>query len=326
MATRVHESAVIEANIDAVWGVVKVLDFHFLPTVVKCDLEGKASHATVGGVRRIQYKEQTVQRIRLLELSDAQNFVSWEVFESTPPLTYSSAIHTVKLRRVTEDNHTFVQFTSDYSKDAGNDVIADSRFKKLDYFKALAAITEPRVNQFLRQLDFSSFKQLSSKQIDDAWTAFDTNKDGTLDPAEIGNVVDFILTRIAAEQHVAHKQLEATVNAQLRFMFEEPPAKEDKKDTKKDDKKDSKHAVAAASAPQAKQKDNKEKKDITKEGADLPRRVLEAIKKKVKSASKSLIGRLDRNRDGKIDKSEFTVLFPGWFEKQVREGIRASYF
>jgi hypothetical protein len=324
MATRVHESAVIEANIDAVWGVVKVLDFRFLSSVVKCDLENKASHSTVGGVRRIQYKDQTVQRIRLLELSDAQNFVSWEVFESVPALTYSGAIHTIKLRRVTEDNHTFVQFTSDYSKDAGNDVIVDSRFKKLEYFKALSAVTEPRVNQFLRQLDFSSFKQLSAKQVDDAWAAFDTNKDGTLDAKEIGNVVDHILTRIAAEQHVAHKQLENTVHSQLRFMFEEAPSKEDKKDVKKDDKKDSKHAVAVA-APPAK-KEDKEKKDIKKEGADLPKRVLESIKKKVGSASKSLIGKLDRNRDGKVDKAEFTVLFPGWFEKQVRDGIRASYF
>jgi len=54
--------------------------------------------------------------------------------------------------------------------------------------------------------------------------------------------------------------------------------------------------------------------------------VLDELKKKLKPVTRQLLGRLDKNKDGKIDKAEFTVLFPGWFEKIVTETIRAAYF
>jgi len=79
--------------------------------------------------------------------------------------------------------------------------------------------------------------------------------------------------------------------------------------------KDVKQAPAAAVAAPSK-----------KDGAQLSKLVLENLKKKVKPITRQLLGRLDKNKDGKIDKAEFTVLFPGWFEKIVTDGIREAYF
>jgi len=318
----VHESAIIEAPADSVWGLAKVLDFHFLPTVLKADLEEKGTtHSTVGAVRRVQYKDNTVQRVRLLELSDAQRFVTWEVIESIPAVTYSSVVHTVRVRRVTEDNSSYVEFTSDFSRDANNGVISDSKFKKLDYFRALAAITESRAALFLKNIDFSTFKALTAAQTEEAWASFDTDKNGTLEPAEVEKVVEAILVKIAAEQNAVHKQ--------LKSMFEtaDKHTKADSKhavDVKGHDHKDHHHkqhhaahhhhgsAGAAATAP--------------KDGAALSSHVLADMKKKVKGATKGLLGRLDKNKDGKIDKAEFVVLFPTWFNDQLTEGVRGAYF
>jgi hypothetical protein len=86
----------------------------------------------VGGVRRVTYKDGTVQRVKLVELSgesfmmhaslyvlplphvslfaciDAEYSVTYDVIESVPPVRYLSAIHTIKLRRITATKHTFV--------------------------------------------------------------------------------------------------------------------------------------------------------------------------------------------------------------------------
>ena len=48
-----------------------------------------------------------------------------------------SAIHTIQLTKVTENNQTFIQFTSDFSSDATNEVTEDSRYKKREAFEKL---------------------------------------------------------------------------------------------------------------------------------------------------------------------------------------------
>jgi len=305
MATRVYESSIIAANTDAVWAAIKPLDFHFLPTVKSVELEDKNSTAhTVGTIRKVTYRDGSVQRVKLQELSDAQRFVTWEVVASDPPVTYSSVIHTVKLRRVTEDGHTFIEFTSDYAKDAKNDVIVDSKYKKLDFFKALSAVTESRCNQFIKQIDFSSFTKMTGPQVEEAWLAFDTDKNGTLDPKEMEKLVESILTAIATEQNAVHKQ--------LRAMFDTAD-KEAAADKKGVDAAGKDMKAAPAAAPK-------------KDASHLSKKVLESLKKKIKPVTRQLLGRLDKNKDGKIDKAEFTVLFPAWFEKIVTEGIREAYF
>jgi len=74
----------------------------------------------------------------LLELSDIRNEISWEIISSEPAISVLSQIHSVRLRRVTETNKTFVEWTTDLSKDASNEVIEDARYKQKDNFAALA--------------------------------------------------------------------------------------------------------------------------------------------------------------------------------------------
>jgi len=94
-------------------------------------------HNEVGSLRKINYKDGSVQKIKVLEISDYRHSVTYDVIESDPPAYTMSAIHTITLRRVTNNNTTFVEWISDFSSDATQEVIQDSRFKKLEAFSDL---------------------------------------------------------------------------------------------------------------------------------------------------------------------------------------------
>jgi len=133
MATRVFESAVISSNIDQVWRVIRGLDFSFLSSVASVSASGDE----VGSVHTFTYKDGTVQKVKLTEQSDATHTISYELIESIPHISVMSAVHTISLRRVSHDNTTLIEWTSDFSRDASHDVTADSKFKKLEFFKDL---------------------------------------------------------------------------------------------------------------------------------------------------------------------------------------------
>jgi len=63
--------------------------------------------------------------------------VTYDVITSEPAVPYSSAVHTIKLRRVTFGNKTLVELISDYSSDASASVLADARWKRLEILNGL---------------------------------------------------------------------------------------------------------------------------------------------------------------------------------------------
>jgi len=133
----VFESAVINAPVDQVYAALRALDFSFLKTVSRSEVDGKSQADEVGSTRTITYNDKTVQRVKLVELNDADRSITYELIESQPAISVLSAVHTWRLRRISHDNTTLFEFTSDYSKDASDQVIADSKYKKLELFKDL---------------------------------------------------------------------------------------------------------------------------------------------------------------------------------------------
>jgi nucleoside-diphosphate kinase len=133
----VHESAIVSFPISEVWNILRPLDLSFLSTVASSTVDGKQKADEVGSFREVTYQDKTRQKLKLVELSDASNTLTYEVIDSTPAVKYMSAVHTWRLRRITHDNSTLIEFTSDFSKDADQTVIQDSKYKKLDFFKDL---------------------------------------------------------------------------------------------------------------------------------------------------------------------------------------------
>ena len=73
------------------------------------------------------------------EISQLVRSLAFEVLAAEPAVGFSSVIHTLKVTEITSDNTSFVQWTSEFSGDATNEVVLDSKFKRLEAFKNLQA-------------------------------------------------------------------------------------------------------------------------------------------------------------------------------------------
>ncbi len=146
MSSRIYESAIIAHPIGVLWDAIRGLDFSWLPEVKSASAQAKSG--VVGSTRELTYKDGTVQTIRVTEVSDQHHSLSYEVISSVPAISYLSVIHSFRLHRVStgEKASTFVELISDYSKDAGREVTADSSFKKKDIFAALSKIDAKSVS------------------------------------------------------------------------------------------------------------------------------------------------------------------------------------
>lgn len=138
--TKVVESAVIDAPYGDVWAVVRGGGFAFLPGVSAA----ANANVAVGDNFTLKYKDGTAQTLKCLEISELTRTITWEVIASEPAISYMSAIHTIALSKVTENNQTFIQFTSDFSSDAKSDVTEDSRYKKREAFQQLRKLIKKK--------------------------------------------------------------------------------------------------------------------------------------------------------------------------------------
>ncbi|KAL1924686.1 uncharacterized protein VTP21DRAFT_4340 [Calcarisporiella thermophila] len=135
--TSVHESIVIKSPIDELWAKVKDAQFSWWGIVKSCELEGDSRPLEVGGTRVVRFKDGTVQKLKLVELSELEHRLTLEYIESDPPVSFMSALHTIKLNRVTSDNSTYVEWNAEYSS-TDQAVIEDSRYKRRDGLQDLA--------------------------------------------------------------------------------------------------------------------------------------------------------------------------------------------
>jgi len=139
----VHETAIIELPVDVVWKVVRPLDFTcFNPNVVTSTIEGKDGPYDVGGLRTVVYKDKTSQSVKLMELSDGNKRVSWDLISSEPKANTLGASFTIHLRRVTASNFTYISWTVDFSHDADIHVYKDAVFKAKENFAHLKKVAK----------------------------------------------------------------------------------------------------------------------------------------------------------------------------------------
>jgi nucleoside-diphosphate kinase len=132
MTSRVQESGIIAYPIDQVWNVIRPVDFGFWANVTNCQVDD-------AGVRTVTFNDKTVQKFRVTEISEQNHQISYELIDSVPPTEYLGASHTWALRRVTQDNTTFFDADTVYSKDASTNATEDSKYRKRDLFKELRA-------------------------------------------------------------------------------------------------------------------------------------------------------------------------------------------
>jgi hypothetical protein len=93
------------------------------------------SALSVGSLRHVIYKDNAEFVFRVVEISDVQRHVSYELIETDAAVNVSSILHTIQLHEVTETNETFITWVTDFSGDCDMHVYNDCKYKKQDAFK-----------------------------------------------------------------------------------------------------------------------------------------------------------------------------------------------
>jgi len=231
MATRVWESTVIDGPIEAVWALVRPLDFSYMNTVASSSVEGKLGANEVGSVHVITYKDKTVQKLKVTELSDAKHSVSWDLIESSPPHHVLSASWSIRLRHITQGNLTFVEWIVDFSKDVTVEISTDAAFKAKENFKALAGIVKAKlladaanakigkdkvsVPQLKRQLS------ANSQQLHKLFQQLDKNGNGVLEFDEFALAVNKLRGENLPDEVIKNLLREADTNHDNVVSYEE---------------------------------------------------------------------------------------------------------
>ncbi len=114
----VNISSVIDAPIEKVWA--KIRDFNGLPgwhpRMVESRIEEGKSATDIGCVRNFKLVSGATVREELLEFSDADHLVSYSIIETPQPISNHKA--TLSLRRITDGNRTYGEWTATFDAPA----------------------------------------------------------------------------------------------------------------------------------------------------------------------------------------------------------------
>jgi hypothetical protein len=114
---RAHASSVINAPIEQVWN--RIRDFNGLPkwhpAVAKSEVEGGKPADQVGCVRVLTLQDGAGIREQLLEMSDLGHHYSYSILES--PLAVANYRATLRLRRITDGDRTFAEWSASFDPD-----------------------------------------------------------------------------------------------------------------------------------------------------------------------------------------------------------------
>lgn len=111
-------SSVIDAPIEKVWA--RIRDFNGLPgwhpRMTESHIEDGKAATDIGCVRNFKVVTGATIRERLLDFSDEQNLVSYSIIETPQPISNHMAV--LKLRRVTDGDRTFAEWTATFDSPA----------------------------------------------------------------------------------------------------------------------------------------------------------------------------------------------------------------
>lgn len=124
MSVRVSASAVISSPIDQVWAVISSFSFpgRVFPGVGVTIEEGDESR--IGCVRKLEWASQAQwRRDRLLLCDELTRRVAYEMVEESQASEVAASLSIIELQRVTEENGTFVRWTSEFAAGTVGDLL-----------------------------------------------------------------------------------------------------------------------------------------------------------------------------------------------------------
>ncbi|GAA5973950.1 hypothetical protein JCM11641_001238 [Rhodosporidiobolus odoratus] len=135
------ESAIIPAQLSAVWHKIKLADFSSWWSALESSGPAPKGVSDEVDVYEWKFKDGTVIHIKQEEHSSLRHSISYSVITANPSLTYSSVISSITLFAVTTGENagsTFVQWTAQFSSDADAAAVEDAKYKRREALADLA--------------------------------------------------------------------------------------------------------------------------------------------------------------------------------------------
>eukprot|EP00656_Telonema_subtile_P010722 TRINITY_DN15206_c0_g1_i2.p1 TRINITY_DN15206_c0_g1~~TRINITY_DN15206_c0_g1_i2.p1 ORF type:complete len:335 (-),score=81.00 TRINITY_DN15206_c0_g1_i2:225-1229(-) len=129
-STHIYESAIIPAAVDDVWEAIRSMDFAYNDQIEGGELVHGDSVNEVGAVHKIHFKDGSYWMVQIMELSDLNRRLTLDLIERSDGVQVSSCVHEICLKRVAQDNSTFVQYSVEFSNDADYQVCEDAKYKR----------------------------------------------------------------------------------------------------------------------------------------------------------------------------------------------------
>ena len=133
--TTQSESTVLPVSIEKAWGVFKTFNLSkVLPSHIKSSEFTIGAPNQLDSIVRITYADGAVWELRINEISDPKHTIGYQVISTEPAHQATSIVGRFKFHSVTDENQTFLEWTTEYSNDVDANVIYDQKFKKLEFF------------------------------------------------------------------------------------------------------------------------------------------------------------------------------------------------
>jgi len=117
--TTVTISSIIDAPVEKVWA--RIRDFNGLPSwhprMVESHIEDGKKATEIGCVRNFTLASGPKLREQLTAFSDDEFLVSYAILETPQPISNHSA--TLQLRRITDGDRTYAEWTASFDAPAG---------------------------------------------------------------------------------------------------------------------------------------------------------------------------------------------------------------
>lgn len=135
VSTTQVESCVLPVTLEKAWGIFKHFKLEkLLPNHIKSTEFVSGSPNQLDSVIRINYADGAKWDLRINEISDVKHTLGYQVIATEPAHQVTSITGKFHFRGVTDENQTFLEWTTDFSNDADAGVVYDQKFKKLEFF------------------------------------------------------------------------------------------------------------------------------------------------------------------------------------------------
>lgn len=140
-------SAIVEKHIETLWNEIRVMNFAWMPHLQECTSTSEGDEIKIDDTRTLVFDDGTVQTVAIRGLDGYDHNAMWELLSSEPSVSFSGAVYSVHLEKVTLTGHTFLKFTSEFSNDADVFVLMDQKFKLEDYLKHFTDATDVKADE-----------------------------------------------------------------------------------------------------------------------------------------------------------------------------------